>query len=88
MSKTFEELYEQLRETARTRPEGSGTVARLDAGVHEIGKKIVEEAAEVWMAAEYEGKDAAALEISQLLYHLQVLMVSMDLELADVYEKL
>ncbi len=88
MSKSFEELYEQLRETARTRPEGSGTVARLDAGVHEIGKKIVEEAAEVWMAAEYEGKDAAALEISQLLYHLQVLMVSMDLELADVYEKL
>ena len=88
MSKTFEELYEQLRETARTRPEGSGTVARLDAGVHEIGKKIVEEAAEVWMAAEYEGKDAAALEISQLLYHLQVLMVAMDLDLADVYEKL
>lgn len=88
MSKSFEELYEQLRETARTRPAGSGTVARLDAGVHEIGKKIVEEAAEVWMAAEYEGKDAAALEISQLLYHLQVLMVAMDLDLADVYEKL
>ena len=88
MSKTFEELYEQLRETARTRPEGSGTVARLDAGVHAIGKKIVEEAAEVWMAAEYEGKDAAALEISQLIYHLQVLMVAMDLDLADVYERL
>jgi phosphoribosyl-ATP pyrophosphohydrolase len=88
VSKSFEELYDQLRETARTRPEGSGTVARLDAGVHEIGKKIVEEAAEVWMAAEYEGKDAAALEISQLIYHLQVLMVSLDLELADVYERL
>ena len=88
MSKSFEELYAQLRETARTRPEGSGTVERLDAGVHEIGKKIVEEAAEVWMAAEYEGKDAAALEISQLIYHLQVLMVSLDLELADVYERL
>jgi phosphoribosyl-ATP pyrophosphohydrolase len=88
VSKSFEELYAQLRETARTRPEGSGTVKRLDAGVHEIGKKIVEEAAEVWMAAEYEGKDAAALEISQLIYHLQVLMVSMDLDLADVYERL
>ena len=88
MSKSFEELYAQLRETARTRPEGSGTVDRLDAGVHEIGKKIVEEAAEVWMAAEYEGKHAAALEISQLIYHLQVLMVSLDLELADVYERL
>jgi phosphoribosyl-ATP pyrophosphohydrolase len=88
VSKSFEELYAQLRETARTRPEGSGTVERLDAGVHEIGKKIVEEAAEVWMAAEYEGKEAAALEISQLIYHLQVLMVSLDLELADVYEQL
>ena len=88
MSKSFEELYAELRETARTRPVGSGTVARLDAGVHEIGKKIVEEAAEVWMAAEYEGKDAAALEISQLIYHLQVLMVSLDLEPADVYERL
>ncbi len=88
MSKSFEELYAELRETARTRPEGSGTVARLDAGVHEIGKKIVEEAAEVWMAAEYEGNDAAALEISQLIYHVQVLMVALDLDLADVYAKL
>ena len=40
MSKSFEELFSQLTETARTRPEGSGTVARLDAGVHSIGKKI------------------------------------------------
>ena len=46
--KSFDQLFEQLSETARTRPEGSGTVARLDAGVHGIGKKIVEEAAEVW----------------------------------------
>ena len=88
MSTSFAERVSQRAETARTRPEGSGTVARLDAGVHEIGKKIVEEAAEVWMAAEHEGRDAAALEISQLLYHLQVLMVAMDLDLADVYEKL
>ena len=56
MSASFEELFAQLQRIAQTRPEGSGTVARLDAGVHEIGKKIVEEAAEVWMAAEYEGR--------------------------------
>ena len=86
--KTFDQLYAELTDKAATRPQGSGTVAALDAGVHAIGKKIVEEAAEVWMAAEYEGKDAAALEISQLIYHLQVLMVSLDLELADVYERL
>ena len=63
--KSFEQLFEQLTETARTRPEGSHTVARLDAGVHAIGKKLLEEAAESWMAAEHEGKDATALEISQ-----------------------
>ncbi len=86
--KTFDELFAQLSETARTRPEGSGTVARLDAGVHGIGKKVVEEAAEVWMAAEHESRDAAAQEISQLLYHLQVMMLSLDLDLDDIYRHL
>ena len=86
--KTFDQLFEQLSETARTRPEGSGTVARLDAGVHAIGKKIVEEAAEVWMAAEHEGTQRTAEEISQLLYHLAVLMVERDIPLEQVYEHL
>ena len=86
--KTFDELFAELQERARTRPAGSGTVAALDAGVHEIGKKVVEEAAEVWMAAEHEPRAAAAEEISQLLYHLQVLMLALDLDLADVYEHL
>ena len=88
MSKTFEDLYAQLTEIAATRPEGSGTVERLDAGVHAIGKKIVEEAAEVWMAAEYQSDDATAEEISQLLYHLQVLMLARGLTLEDVYRHL
>ncbi|MGH3587990.1 MAG: phosphoribosyl-ATP diphosphatase, partial [Pseudonocardia sp.] len=69
-------------------PAGSGTVAELDAGVHAIGKKIVEEAAEVWMAAEHETHEAAAEEISQLLYHLQVLMLAKGLTLEDVYTHL
>lgn len=86
--KTFEGLFAELTEIAATRPEGSSTVKRLDAGVHAIGKKVVEEAAEVWMAAEYEGKDAAAEEISQLLYHLQVMMIKLDLSLEDVYAHL
>ncbi|MDA8369692.1 MAG: phosphoribosyl-ATP diphosphatase [Nocardiopsaceae bacterium] len=86
--KTFEELFAELSEKARTRPEGSGTVAALDAGVHAIGKKVVEEAAEVWMAAEYESDEAAAEEISQLLYHLQVLMLARGLRLEDVYRHL
>ncbi len=86
--KTFDELFAELSAKAETRPEGSGTVAELDAGVHTIGKKIVEEAAEVWMAAEYESDDDAAEEISQLLYHLQVMMIAKGLSLQDVYRHL
>ena len=86
--KSFDDLYLELSDKARDRPEGSGTVAELDAGVHQIGKKIVEEAAEVWMAAEYESDEAAAEEISQLLYHLQVMMVAKGITPADVYRHL
>src|SRR5699024_5224389 len=86
--KTFEELFAELAEKAHTRPEGSGTVHQLDAGVHAIGKKVVEEAAEVWMAARYETKDEAAEEISQLLYHLQVMMLAKGISLEDVYKYL
>ena len=86
--KTFEELSTELSEKAQTRPEGSGTVAALDAGVHTIGKKLVEEAAESWMAAEHEGAARAAEELSQLLYHAQVLMLATGLTLDDVYAHL
>ncbi|WP_022891994.1 phosphoribosyl-ATP diphosphatase [Agromyces subbeticus] len=86
--KTFDDLFVELEAKARTRPEGSGTVRELDAGVHAIGKKIVEEAAEVWMAAEYQSDDETAEEISQLLYHLQVLMLAKGLSPADVYRHL
>jgi phosphoribosyl-ATP pyrophosphohydrolase len=86
--KTFDDLYAELADKARTRPSGSGTVAALDAGVHAIGKKVVEEAAEVWMAAEHESAERTAEEISQLLYHLQVLMLDRGLSLQDVYAHL
>ena len=86
--KTFEQLFAELADKAVTRPDGSGTVAALDAGVHAIGKKVVEEAAEAWMAAEHEGAQRAAEEISQLLYHVQVLMLAKGLTLDDVYAHL
>lgn len=82
--KTFDALFAELTVIAAERPEGSGTVAQLDRGVHAIGKKIVEEAAEVWMAAEYQSGEETAEEISQLLYHLQVLMISKGLTLQDI----
>ncbi|MFF1572143.1 phosphoribosyl-ATP diphosphatase [Leifsonia sp. NPDC058292] len=86
--KTFDDLFAELSEKAATRPEGSGTVRELDAGVHAIGKKIVEEAAEVWMAAEYQSDVETAEEISQLIYHLQVLLIAKGLTPADVYRHL
>ena len=86
--KSFEELFSELQQKAIDRPAGSGTVKELDSGVHGIGKKIVEEAAEVWMAAEFQSDEDAALEISQLLYHVQVLMVAKGLTLPDIYRHL
>lgn len=86
--KTFEDLFTELTERAATRPEGSGTVALLDRGVNAIGKKVVEEAAEVWMAAKHETDDELAMEISQVIYHLQVMMVARGLTLDDVYRHL
>ena len=86
--KSFEELFGELQQKAATQPAESKTVKELASGKHFIGKKIVEEAAEVWMAAEYEGKEKTAEEISQLLYHLQVMMLACDLKLEDIYRYL
>jgi phosphoribosyl-ATP pyrophosphohydrolase len=84
--KTFESLWEELSEKALNRPDGSGTVAAIDSGIHTIGKKILEEAGEVWLAAEHESDEALAEEISQLIYHLQTLMLARGLSINDVYK--
>jgi phosphoribosyl-ATP pyrophosphohydrolase len=84
--KSFDQLWQELAQKAIYRPEGSGTVAALDAGVHSIGKKILEEAGEVWLAAEHESDEALAEEISQLIYHLQTLMLARGLTPADIYK--
>jgi len=81
---SFNELFETLSARAMQRPEGSGTVTLLDKGVHAIGKKLVEEAAESWMAAEFQSDAETAEEISQLLYHVQVMMIAKGLTLADI----
>ncbi len=86
--KTFEGLFAELAAKAAEGDPASGTVKALAAGVHTIGKKVVEEAAESWMAAEHEGAERAAEEISQLLYHVQVLMIAKGLTLDDVYAHL
>jgi phosphoribosyl-ATP pyrophosphohydrolase len=86
--KTFDQLFAELTERQRSRPPGSATVEALDAGVHAQGKKVVEEAAEVWMAAEHESVDRTAEEISQLLYRVQVIMLGKGIDLEDVYRHL
>jgi phosphoribosyl-ATP pyrophosphohydrolase len=86
--KTFDSLFAELSARAVNRPEGSGTVAALDAGVHAQGKKLIEEAGEVWLAAEHEGDDALALEVSQLLYRIQVIMIGRGIGLEQVYRHL
>ena len=86
--KTFESLFAELSDRAATRPVGSGTVDALDAGVHAQGKKLLEEAGEVWLAAEHEPDDALAEEISQLLYRIQVVMIGRGISLEDVYKYL
>jgi phosphoribosyl-ATP pyrophosphohydrolase len=86
--KTFEQLFAELTDRQRIRPAGSATVEALDAGVHAQGKKVVEEAAEVWMAAEHESAERTAEEISQLLYRVQVIMLGKGIALDDVYRHL
>lgn len=86
--KTFEQLFAELTDRAATRPEGSVTVDALAAGVHAQGKKILEEAGEVWLAAEHESDDALALEISQLLYRTQLVMIGRGISLEQVYRHL
>ncbi len=86
--KTFDELFAELAAKAKAGDPESGTVKELGKGVHFIGKKLTEEAAESWMAAEYEGAERTAEEISQLLYHAQVMLLAKGLTLEDVYRHL
>ena len=84
--KTFDDLYAELHRKVAEGDTSSSTVAMVSQGVHAVGKKVVEEAAEAWMAAEHEGKARTAEEIAQLLYFAQVLMLASGVSLSDVYE--
>lgn len=86
--KSFDALYRELLEIDSTRPAGSSSASLLDQGVHAIGKKLVEEAAEVWMAAEHESDEQVALEVSQLLYYTQLMLVARKVPLSKVEEVL
>jgi phosphoribosyl-ATP pyrophosphohydrolase len=82
--KSFNELFLELTQKTQNSAADSNSVRLVEAGVHAIGKKIVEEAAEVWMASEFETKERAAEEISQLIYHLQVMMIAKGISIQDL----
>ena len=86
--KTVDELFAEIKAKVEAQDPNSGTVKEFNKGIHFIGKKIVEEASEVWMAAEYQSKDECAEEISQLIYHLQVMMLAKGLDMEDIYKYL
>lgn len=86
--KTFDALFEELTAKVAAGDPDSGTVRMVEAGPHAVGKKIVEEAAEVWMAAEHEGPERTAEEVAQLLYWTQVMMLAAGLTPDDVYAHL
>ena len=85
---TFEEIYALVKERKEKMPEGKSTTELFKKGAHGIGKKLVEEAAESWMAARYESKDALALELSQTLYYAACMMAEKEISLEEVYAKL
>lgn len=86
--KSFDELWVELNNKVQSADPSSATVSHVAAGVHSVGKKVVEEAAESWMACEFESDERAAEEISQLLYQVQALMLARGIKIEDVYRKL
>ena len=86
--KTFDSLFAELAGKVAADDPSSGTVRAVRDGVHAAGTKVVEEASEAWMAAEHETSERTAEEISQLLYRVQVLMLTRGLTLDDVYAHL
>lgn len=86
--KNFEALWLELEDKISSKDPNSNSVKLVEAGIHAIGKKVIEEAGEVWIASEYQSPNDLALEISQLLYHVQVLAIAKGLKLEDIYKEL
>jgi phosphoribosyl-ATP pyrophosphohydrolase len=85
---TLEELF-ALAAERREAPEPVGSTGTLlAAGVDAIGKKLLEEAAESWIAARHETREQVALELSQVLYYVAVLATHAGVGLDELYERL
>jgi phosphoribosyl-ATP pyrophosphohydrolase len=88
----LQDLYQLILDRKEERPEGSYTTYLFNSGLDKILKKIGEESAETIIAAKNGNSDEArkllAGEISDLLYHLLVLMVERNVSLQDILNEL
>lgn len=85
---SYEGLYRLLEERRAKRPEGSYTTYLFEKGLDKILKKVGEECTEVIIAGEKEDKAETIYEISDLAYHVLVLMVSAGITVEDVTREL
>jgi phosphoribosyl-ATP pyrophosphohydrolase len=85
---TFDEMLALAQSRKREMPGDSSTAKLFEGGAHAIGKKLVEEAAESWMAARYESRDDLALELSQVLYYVACMMAEKGITMDEVYARL
>ena len=82
------QLYALIESRERERPEGSYTTYLFDKGVDKILKKVGEESAETIIAAKNEDAPALVSEVSDLIYHLLVLLVARGVRLEEIRDEL
>jgi phosphoribosyl-ATP pyrophosphohydrolase/phosphoribosyl-AMP cyclohydrolase len=87
-AKILQEVYDVIVDRTINPKEGSYTNYLFEKGIDKILKKVGEEAAEVIIASKNKDKGEVVYEISDLFYHLFVLMVERGVKLEDIYEEL
>ena len=88
MSNTLEELYGVILDRQKNPQEGSYTCYLFDKGIDKILKKVGEECSETIIAAKNGKNEETVYEISDLIYHLLVMMASQGIPLEDVMNEL
>ncbi|NMA91012.1 MAG: bifunctional phosphoribosyl-AMP cyclohydrolase/phosphoribosyl-ATP diphosphatase HisIE [Amphibacillus sp.] len=84
----IDQLLVEIKQRKQTRVAGSYTNYLFDKGVDKIGKKIIEEAGEVVIAAKNNDQKELILEVSDLLYHTFVMMEQQNVTIVDIKKEL
>ena len=85
---TVNMLYDMLCGRKEQMPEGSYTTYLFEKGIDKILKKVGEECTEVIIAAKDNDKAETIYEISDLVYHVMVMMVEMGISVEDIIKEL